>query len=418
LKQYGVIGYPVKHSLSPRIFSILGNLLNQNIDYALLEVEPEKFSSFAKDSLTKFKGCNVTIPYKEAILPYLTNISDEGRAIGACNVINEGIGYNTDYLGVIETFREHKISVKDNPALVYGAGGAAKGVIFALLQAGAKQVFVHNRSPEKAHALCKQFQQVKATIPKSVPLCINTLPPTVSKDNYPVPKKVQFAFDLNYHTKRSPFFEAMEGAEHIGGLDLLLWQALYTWDHWFSPLKNKKELKFMIKRQIQQSNLYLAGFMGAGKTTLGQALANKWKVPFIDLDLEIEKETGMTIPKIFSIHGEEKFREIERDALARVATAEKKVVSLGGGAWCSSVNRQRMLQTGVSLYLDSPFQTLFERIQRSSRPLAEKGDEESLKKLYLARNETYQLAHYRIMTEEKTVDELCKEIDADIHLYW
>ena len=124
------------------------------------------------------------------------------------------------------------------------------------------------------------------------------------------------------------------------------------------------------KSKIQ--NLFLVGFMASGKTTVGRALAEMLSVPFIDLDEEIERAAGCTIAEMIQHQGEAAFRQMETECLRQAATQKAAVISLGGGAFLQAVNRELILQAGVSVWLDAPFALCWERIQRDAvvRPLA------------------------------------------------
>ena len=127
------------------------------------------------------------------------------------------------------------------------------------------------------------------------------------------------------------------------------------------------------------TRIFLTGYMGAGKTTLGRALAAEMGIPFIDLDHYIEKRHCKTIAQLFAEKGEEGFREIERRMLHEVGEFEDVIISTGGGTPCFFDNIEYMNSQGTTVYLDVPVERLFIRlsIARSKRPLIkEKNDEE------------------------------------------
>ena len=117
-------------------------------------------------------------------------------------------------------------------------------------------------------------------------------------------------------------------------------------------------------------NLYLIGFMGAGKTTVGRVLAEKTRRPFVDLDEEIERETGLSIPEFFARYGEEAFRKVEQHILARIARRDGCIVALGGGTPLSDQAWQLLRATGWSVYLRVNPQVLYQRLKGvRGRPL-------------------------------------------------
>ncbi len=117
-------------------------------------------------------------------------------------------------------------------------------------------------------------------------------------------------------------------------------------------------------------NLYLIGFMGAGKSTVAPKLAERLDMGWIDVDDRIESDAGFSIPEIFDYYGEEKFRGLEREAIRNVSKGEARVVAVGGGAPMDDKNWERMKETGLIIYLETGPQEIFNRIGTDkSRPL-------------------------------------------------
>ena len=117
--------------------------------------------------------------------------------------------------------------------------------------------------------------------------------------------------------------------------------------------------------------IYLVGFMGSGKSTLGQAVAIHYQVPFFDTDTEIEIKEGLSIPDIFIDKGEYYFRDLENEFLKSTASIDKSIISTGGGLPCHHDNMDWILQHGISIYLDWPLDTLKKRLldEQTSRPM-------------------------------------------------
>jgi shikimate kinase len=117
-------------------------------------------------------------------------------------------------------------------------------------------------------------------------------------------------------------------------------------------------------------NVYLLGFMGCGKSTIGPALAQKMQYPFVDTDTEIVRQAGLTIPEIFDRHGEAYFRNLEKNVIQRLSQQTGLIIALGGGSVVNSVNWERIQHTGITIYLDYPFKIIFQRVQNDqNRPL-------------------------------------------------
>lgn len=170
----------------------------------------------------------------------------------------------------------------------------------------------------------------------------------------------------------------------------------------------------MILKLVRTPGIYLVGFMGSGKTTIGTLLADRLGWDFIDLDAEIEAEQKMRISDIFDCCGEERFRQIETEAirlhLRAVRSGRPVVMALGGGAFVRPENREMLEENGVTLWLDCPLEVARQRIEGcNDRPLAR--DPAEFERLYEARRACYQCADFRVETEagstEAVVDSIC-----------
>lgn len=171
-------------------------------------------------------------------------------------------------------------------------------------------------------------------------------------------------------------------------------------------------------KQFGKQNVYLVGLMGAGKTTIGRSLARRLERAFIDSDREIEARTGVTIPTIFEIEGEEGFRKREAQVIADLVCLSEQVVATGGGAILRQENRECLRQSGFVVYISVPPQTLWERTRRDrNRPLLQVKDPLlRLKELYVQRDPLYRdVAHLVIdasrMNAQGVLQLLSKEIE-------
>jgi shikimate kinase len=152
-------------------------------------------------------------------------------------------------------------------------------------------------------------------------------------------------------------------------------------------------------------NIYLVGFMGAGKTSVGLRLAELLAWSFLDLDEEIERDQGESIRSIFKNRGEARFRQIERAALQKVSAGARTVVALGGGTFCSERNRRLISSTGISVWLDVPIETLYRRCAgEETRPLFTSRPE--MEQLLDKRRPFYEQSSFRIEADDLSVDTL------------
>ena len=138
-------------------------------------------------------------------------------------------------------------------------------------------------------------------------------------------------------------------------------------------------------------NIVLCGFMGSGKTTIGKMLAQHLLYTFVDTDDVIEATTGMTVPQIFEIHGEEHYRDLEHNAVQELASRKKShVIATGGGVMTLQRNVDVFRAHGDKIiFLDIPFEVCYKRIKDSDRPLVRNNTKEALHEIYHARRDLY-----------------------------
>lgn len=171
---------------------------------------------------------------------------------------------------------------------------------------------------------------------------------------------------------------------------------------------------------VPEIKIYLTGFMGSGKTTVGPVLAGMMGCPFLDLDSRIEEEAGLTIPEIFRQYGETGFRRLESRVLRLVADGGPGVVALGGGAILDPQNLSLIRRTGVLIYLQVPTAELYRRLRDSEhRPLLESEKEgperdnalyERIEVLMRAREPVYLEADYTVDSSDREPEELAEGI--------
>jgi shikimate kinase len=157
------------------------------------------------------------------------------------------------------------------------------------------------------------------------------------------------------------------------------------------------------------SPIFLVGFMGAGKTTVGHALAKELRYDFIDLDDVISSRSGKSVQQIFLELGEPEFRRLETEAIRSCRNLRRTVVALGGGAYVSEVNRDLLRRIGKTVWLDCPLDVCLGRIRGDqSRPLL--GDAHAMRALLDSRRPSYSQADLRIDSAELTPENLANEI--------
>jgi shikimate dehydrogenase len=459
--QAGVIGSPISHSLSPQIFKFIANHLNtsEQLEYQAIEVRTGLANFLAKiENSTNWVGLNVTIPHKETVLKFASRWTSEVKATLAANVLKidrsrekpEFEAHNTDVQGILDTLHEQNLKIRNHTAWLIGAGGAARAAAFALGREGASRVYISNpRSPERAEALAKDLGAVLpgtvftsvafglpfAAAPEPIQLVIQCTPigqSGIGDPEFYAPlddfkfAKDALAFEMIYRPERTFFLNRAQalGLRTVGGLDMLISQALASWEIWFGALSEKIELKKRLRTHLENvlaadRPIFLTGFMGAGKTVVGQILAQKLGWNFLDTDQAIEREAAQTVSEIFRAHGEAFFRELEKKLIKKAASTQKTVIALGGGTLLADENRTIALTQGRLVYLHAKMDTLQKRLgeQSTSRPLLQpwvtlssQTPAQVLITLLSERSPAYDQAELKIETDLLTPEEVANEI--------
>jgi shikimate kinase len=162
-----------------------------------------------------------------------------------------------------------------------------------------------------------------------------------------------------------------------------------------------------------EKNIVLIGFMGTGKSTIGMKLAERLKMQFIDMDREIEKLTGMSIPVLFKKHGELRFRSEERLMSQKLGAKRNLVIAAGGGVVLNRENVEALKKNGIMICLEADPEVILARVSRKkgSRPLLKKNLETAdIEKMLLDRQEFYALAEYRVDTTGQEMDRIIQGI--------
>jgi shikimate dehydrogenase len=255
-KAAGVIGWPVAQSRSPKLHGYWFERYNVNGAYILLPVQPDKVGDAIKGLVALgFAGCNVTIPHKQAVIPLLDHVDPLARRMGAVNLIVIGedgklSGYNKDGYGWFASIKENKpdFDVKAGPAVVVGAGGASRAIVFTLADEGAPEIRLVNRHQERAEQLaaaCGKPVKVypwekRAELIADANLLVNCTnqgmygqqPLDLSLDRLPASTYVS---DVIYNPLETPLIKAAKarGNATAGGLGMLLHQARPAFKAWF-----------------------------------------------------------------------------------------------------------------------------------------------------------------------------------------
>lgn len=349
MKKYGLIGEKLGHSYSPEIHALLGDY-----EYRLYPMPREAVGDFVQKG--GLSGFNVTIPYKETVMPFLDRISPEARRIGSVNtVVREAdgstSGYNTDYFGFSVELGDVS-HLKGKKALVLGSGGASKTVRAVLGDAGLSPVVtISRKGPDNYQNLSRHSDAalIVNTTPVGMYPAVEASP--IDLRQFPA---CQLALDLIYNPAWTEFLlQARElGIPCRGGLIMLAAQARKAAEL-FGAIAPGAIRDEDVADEVSRQNrsIALIGMPGCGKTSVGRALAEITGRQLIDTDERIRQEIDMPIPEYFARFGEPAFRKIESRILAEAAKESRAVIATGGGIVTVPENRRSLLRNCQVVYL-------------------------------------------------------------------
>lgn len=441
--KYGLLGYPLGHSLSPEIHRMLFSLAGKtDYQYELYARKtPEDFSDvFALD------GFNVTIPHKTNIIAYLAQTDEKVRLYHACNTVvrhgNSLHGYNTDVDGFWESLRSHHINLKGKKVLVTGFGGVSKMMVTESVLAGA-DVTVCLRNAEKAADTRREIKEktgktvaVITEPEEDYEIVLQGTPagmyPNITSS--PIPlfslRHTSFAFDTIYNPVSTLLTNAVNfsGGTGVNGLQMLVCQAGYAQKYFYGADFSAEQFQAVenaVKKQLKPfsfpKNIILIGPPGSGKSSLMEGMGKLFHLPAVDLDAEIERKTGMEIKQIFSIKGESCFRQMEAETALDLCAQTGKVISTGGGIVETASCMQRLFENpdNILVSLMPSKEILLSRLAGDTkRPLLAGNMEAKLAELLQRRMPLYQkYAHIPVSISEELpvrdrVLKICDEIIA------
>lgn len=379
----GLLGAKLGHSFSPRIHAELGNS-----NYELFEIQEKDLPAFL--SRADLHALNVTIPYKETVIPFLNSLTPQARAIGAVNTLvrqkdGSWLGDNTDYDGVCTLLDAANIDVTGRKCLILGGGGTAKTVHTVLQDRNAREILHivrHDGIPYSDLPLHRDADILINTTPVGMhPNCPSRL---LDLDLF---DSLEGVCDVIYNPLRTLLLldAAERGIPAAGGLIMLVAQAVAADARFFGKkldFSRVTEITHML--QCEQENILLIGMPGVGKTTVGKYLADMLQRPFIDLDESFNQRWGDTAAFIRK-HGETAFRENESILAREAGRLHGHVIACGGGIVTVPDNYAALKENGRIYLLTRDLASL----ETDGRPLSD-GGIEGLKTLYAKRRTAYE----------------------------
>lgn len=381
--RFGLLGRKLGHSYSPQIHAQLGNY-----EYPLYEKEPEEIEDFMLNG--DFDGMNVTIPYKQTVIPYMAQLSDAAKKIGAVNTVTrlpDGslYGDNTDYYGFSFLLDSAGFDLEGKKVVILGDGGASKTVVCVSTDRKAREVAVISLFSETDN-----YDNIDKHA--DADYIFNATPVGMYPNNgerlidLSMFKNCKGVADLIYNPSKTQFLLDAQalGIPAINGLVMLCAQGVRAAESFINTsFPAEKVLDIVKKLEQEMLNIVLIGMPGCGKSTAAKNLSEMLERELLDTDEMIIEAEGRPIPEIFSENGEEYFRDAESRAVATAGKQSGKIIATGGGAILRDENKAALRQNSVVVFLKRDIAQL----DTDGRPLSKNG---KLEEMYQKR-----LPHYK-----------------------
>ena len=407
--KYGLIGEHLTHSYSCEIHAQIADY-----EYELHELRPDELGEFM--TKREFNAINVTIPYKQDVIPYLDEISETAKRIGAVNtIVNRNgklYGDNTDFPGMLALAKHADVDMKGKKVLILGTGGASKTAHALAEFMGAESVDYVSRSGKGGSITYEQAAQEHS----DAQIIINATPAGMfpKVEGRPIDisafPKLEGVLDAIYNPLRTNLIlDAQErGIPAEGGLYMLSAQAVYA-----SAVFQSIELdESLIKSAFDsvknaKQNIVLVGMPSSGKTTVGTILSGILGKKFLDADTELEARAGRPITEIIPQDGEAAFRKLESDVLKDLGKQSGLVIATGGGCVTIPANYEALHRNGTIVWLKRDLDAL----PTDGRPLSQVG---KLDAMYQKRAPMYaafsDFSVENTRSPEKTAEEICQRL--------
>lgn len=435
-KNFAVIGHPIAHTMSPFIHKRLFFLSGKEAEYGVLDIAPDNLAEKLGE-LKSLDGFNITIPHKQAIMHYLDEVDEKAKFFHSVNTVkNENgrlTGYTTDGIGFCKALKFAGVD-SGGRTVILGAGGAARVLAFeAVLSGGRVTVAARNlpaaqklrddlnQATDSARADCCLLDEISG----SIDLLANATPvgmyPNI--DACPVSEQVirksACVFDAVYNPKETVLLRLARknGIKTVGGMEMLVWQAAAAHEIWYGAEFRAQDIEAICADAAKEmkkkfGNIILCGFMGCGKTSVGNKLAKMMNRTFVDMDQYIEQQEGATVSQIFAERGEAEFRRLECEAAKALSRKSGLILAAGGGTLLNPDNAAVLKETGIIIFLDAELKAIKRRLAGSqTRPLlAGPNRNEIIEKLYHQRINTYRATADFIVPANDNISTVAKRI--------
>lgn len=407
--KHGLVGRSLTYSHSPWIHKALGAS-----DFELIETEDVRPILEAR----AFESLMVTIPFKETVIPFLDELDDLAKTIGAVNLIvnKDGrlLGTNTDYHGLKAMILRSKFDVAGRDCVVLGSGGAAKCAKAVLEDLGAKRVAFLVRNPKSdtetafldIHKLANAEVVLNAT-----PLGMHPFEDDAMPFSLKTFQRLAVYFDLVYNPLQTVWqSEAIQlGIPSFHGLPMLVHQAAKARSIVdMTPIDEHRTERVLADLYDRLQNLVLIGLPLSGKSKVASMLSKRWKKPILDSDADIEQSAGKSIEAIFQDEGEAAFRKMEVSWIQSHRRDKGVIVSTGGGMIENKDIVRILKQNGFLVFLDKNPASAWD-VESTGRPLLK--DQDAFRRLYERRRPLYLAAADLVIPAETPKEEILRWIE-------
>ena len=404
--EYGLLGEKLGHSFSPQIHKALAGY-----DYRLLPTPRGEVEALFRRR--DFRGLNVTIPYKQTVIPLCDEVDPRAAAIGAVNtVVNQDgrlTGYNTDIDGLIYLAKRTGVDMAGKKVVILGSGGTSHTACAAARELGAAETVVVSRKGEDNYENLSRHADAQVLINTTpVGMFPNAGASPVSLDVFP---GLAGVLDVVFNPLRTALIMDAEkrGIPCACGLPMLVAQAKRAAELFTGQAVDDgrtEEVLSALTRQVQ--NVVLIGMPGCGKSAIGRALARRLGKEFLDLDHMIAERAGKSIPSIFAREGEDAFRALESRIAREAGSRTGCVLSTGGGIVTRQENCAPLRQNGVIVHIRRDLSLL----PTAGRPVSQSTD---LGELWRRREPLYAAFADIVVDNEDTIEGAAERIEKELN---
>ena len=411
--KYGLLGEKLGHSYSKEIHALLADY-----EYELCEVNKEELDVLMRKK--EFCAVNVTIPYKQTVIPYLDGISERAKSIGAVNaIVNRGgklYGDNTDFAGMRALAIRTGADMNGKKVLIFGTGGTSKTAGAVAQSLGAREVYFVSRSKKDGAITYGEAAEKHA----DAQILINTTPVGMFPNIQGTPADIsvfpelEAVLDAIFNPLRTELVldAQARGIKADGGLYMLVAQAVYASALFLGKDADDKKTEDVYRRILNEKrNVFLIGMPSSGKSSVGKKLAELTGKNFADTDTMLTDRFGRTISDFISENGEKPFRDEESAVIGQAAEKRGYIIATGGGAVLREENVRAMKKNGTVVFLDRAPDLL---TATKDRPLS--STREALEKLYEERYPIYKKAADMTVPSDRSVVEVAEDVRKELEI--